>query len=359
MISVHALDSLAEAGGRHRDHLAYAAQQDLFASIEWFECLARHGFGSPVEPRIYVAHDARSPEETAFLFCAVDRGRHILTSLTNYYTMQFSMVFGPAAKGRRELARAVFDHIARERPRWRQVNLRLMREDDPVTAWIEEDLSCNGFAPHAYFQFENYHVCVDGQDFAAYFESRPSRMRNTIRRREKKLRAEHRVDVETTDRYRESNVDDYMAVYGNSWKDGEGSPAFIYELCRQAAALGLLRLGLLYVDGTPAAAQLWLKSGSKAIIYKLAYDEKFKDFSVGSILTRDLLEFVLSRDRLTELDYGVGSEPYKRDWMDRTRRIVGIQANNRRTVLGSARAIGQWARNAAKAVVPADVIRGR
>jgi hypothetical protein len=357
MISVHVLDSLAEAAARHAAQLGYAAQQNLFASIEWFQCLAAHGFGAPVRPRIYVAHDDTSPEEMAFLFCMADTNDQALASLTNYSTMEFAPAFAPGAKRRRELTRALVAHIAEERPRWRQVNVRLLHEAEPASAWLIEDLATHGFPPHRYFQFENYHVDVTGQDFKTYFESRPSRMRNTIRRREKKLRAEHNVAVEILDAYDKAKVDDYMAVYRNSWKESEGIPAFIYELCRTASGLGLLRLGLLYVDGVPAAAQLWLISGPKGIIYKLAYDEKYKDFSVGSILTRDILEHVLSQDRLTELDYGVGSEPYKRDWMDRTRRIVGLQANNRRTVMGSARAFGQWARNTAKAVVPARAAR--
>jgi len=357
MISIKILTTLADVKARYAHLVSYEVQQNLFASVEWFECLHEFGFVQPVEPRIYVAADEVAPDEVAFLFCAADRAGRTLASLTNYYTMEYSVVFGPRAVRRNELVDRLVDHIAGERPRWRQVNLRLLYEDSPVTELIEDRLRAHDFAVHRYFQFENYHIDVKNQDFKTYYEARPSRAKNTIRRREKKLRAEHEVSIVATDRYAAGQVRDYMTVYENSWKLGEATPAFIDALCRLADALNILRLGLLYVGHTPAASQLWLKSGAKAIIYKLAYDEKFKDFSVGSILTKELANFVLSRDRLTELDYGVGSEDYKKEWMDRTRRIVGIEAFNRRTLAGTGRALRQWARDAAKAIIPARVIK--
>jgi CelD/BcsL family acetyltransferase involved in cellulose biosynthesis len=112
--------------------------------------------------------------------------------------------------------------------------------------------------------------------------------------------------------------------------------------------MGSLRLGLIYVGQAPVAAQLWLMSGSKAVIYKLAYDEAYEAYSVGSILTRELASFVLSHDHPDELDYGVGSEPYKKDWMDGSRRLIGIEANNWRTFAGTVHAIEQRARSGLK-----------
>jgi Acetyltransferase (GNAT) domain len=359
MISAKVLTSLADVKARFFDLVSYEAQQDLFRSIEWFECLYEHGLAAPVEPRVYVAADDAAPGEAAFLFCAREPGGAALTSLSNYYTMEFSVVFAPRAQQREALVAAIFQHIAAERPRWRQVNLRSLREDSPVIALVEDGLRRNGFALNRYFQFENYHIDVKNLDFKSYYEARPSRAKNTIRRREKKLRSEHKVSLVQTDEYAPEHVRDYMKVYDNSWKDGEATPDFIDHLCRLGASLALLRLGLLYVDEIPAAAQIWLKSGPKAIIYKLAYDEKFKDFSVGSILTKEVANFVLSRDRLVELDYGVGSEPYKQEWMDRTRRIVGIEAFNRRSLAGSLGTLRSWARAKAKRLLPERAVSAR
>ena len=70
------------------------------------------------------------------------------------------------------------------------------------------------------------------------------------------------------------------------------------------------------------------------MIYKLAYDEKFGHLGVGSILSRELFRIALDEDHVDEIDYGVGSEPYKKDWMTAVRQIRGLEANNLKTSKG-------------------------
>jgi hypothetical protein len=276
------------------------------------------------------------------LFCGREPAG-TLVSLTNFYTMEYAPVFAPGATRQAELVEAIIGHIAAERPRWRYVNLRLFREEDPQLALVERSLGRNGFATHRYFQLLNIFEPVAGLDFARYFEKRPSRMKNTVRRREKKLRAEHDVRIGCHDRLPDGFMADYDAIYINSWQRVEAAPRLVGELCRVADRLGLLRCGMLHVDGVPAATQIWLFSGTRAILYKLAYDEKFADFSVGTILTRAMAEFILGRDRVDEFDFGVGGDAYKKDWMESQRNLVGVEAFNLRTPMGLVLALRQWA----------------
>jgi hypothetical protein len=353
MIAVQVYASLNELRARHGEALSYAAQGKLFHAIEWFDCLVAHGLFESLTPRIYAAADGEMPAEAAFLFCARD-GAGNLVSLTNFYTMEWSAVFAPGASRRAALVEAIVAHIASERPRWPYVNFRLLHEADPVGALIETSLGRNGFATHRYFQLLNIHEPVEGLDFARYFEKRPSRMKNTVRRREKKLRAEHEVKIACLDRLADGFLSDYEAIYANSWQRTEAAPRLVAELCRTADTLGLLRVGMLHVDGTPAAAQIWLMSGARAILYKLAYDEMFADFSVGTILTRAMTEFVLGRDKVSELDFGVGGDAYKKDWMEQERRLTGIEAFNRRTPKGNVLALRQWAGGLVRRYSPAE-----
>lgn len=53
-------------------------------------------------------------------------------------------------------------------------------------------------------------------------------------------------------------------------------------------------------------------------------------------------------DRISEVDYGVGSENYKRDWMTEVRRIEGLQAFNTKTNAGAARAAVESLRQLAR-----------
>jgi CelD/BcsL family acetyltransferase involved in cellulose biosynthesis len=100
------------------------------------------------------------------------------------------------------------------------------------------------------------------------------------------------------------------------------------------AEKGWLRLGFAYIDEEPAAAQLWIVNNSIASIYKIAYDQKFKDLSVGSYLTMRMIERAIDIDRVDELDYLSGDDRYKSDWMSHRREQWGILAMNPRTLGG-------------------------
>ena len=128
---------------------------------------------------------------------------------------------------------------------------------------------------------------------------------------------------------------DYETIYNSSWRDSEGYPNFIRGLIRTAAEQGWLRMGVFYIDDEPAAAQLWIVHGGFASIYKICYAEKFAKFSVGSILTADMLEHVLDIDRVREVDYLTGDDSYKANWMSHRRERWGIMAFNPKTIRGN------------------------
>jgi hypothetical protein len=330
-VTVHT--SLADLADHHGDVLRYDAQGNLFCSIEWFRCLQEFGFPTTLEPRVYVA-TGENGDDTCFLFCAKDAAERQLVSLTSFYTMEFLPVFSPGTQNQAALVDEIIAHIAAETPKWRSLDFRLLRGDEPYTGTLLEGLERNGFGASQYDQYENYCIDTAGTSFDDYYAARPSRARNTIKRKRKKLEAAHTVDIRITTEADPARLADYHKIYASSWKDEESYPEFMTNLCRISAALGILRLGTLHVDGVPAAAQVWLLSGPKAIIYKLAYDEAFKALSVGSVLTKDMIEHVLTNDGVSEIDYGVGSEGYKKDWMDRTRPMVGIEAHNKKTLRG-------------------------
>ncbi|RDH44890.1 GNAT family N-acetyltransferase [Zooshikella ganghwensis] len=126
----------------------------------------------------------------------------------------------------------------------------------------------------------------------------------------------------------------FVTVYNQSWKKPEPYPDFMPSFIRLCADLGILRLGVLTIGQQPAAAQLWITFQSTSIIYKLAYDEKYKVYSVGSILSHFMFKHSIDEDKVTLIDYGIGSEAYKRDWMRSVQNVQGVEAFNLRTVRG-------------------------
>ena len=262
--------------------------------------------------------------------------RRTLFSLTNFYALEYLPAIAQVPEPE-STCRALLEHVARERPRWHALRLSMMPAQAAATQWTLRQLGGFGFRLHLFFQYENWYALCTEEGFESYYAKRPSQLRNTIARRQKKLERAHSFRVQIVrDASPELNgmVSDFVAVYGTSWKQPEPYPDFIPALAGQCAALGILRLGVLYVDAAPAAAQLWITANRKATIYKLAYDEKYAEFGVGSILSRELFRIAMDEDRVTEIDYGVGSEPYKKDWMSSVRRIEGVHALNSHTAMG-------------------------
>jgi len=272
--------------------------------------------------------------DTAFLCRREGRKLH---SFTNYYTMEFGPLAMHADGSNGTESRTSID----------TVDLRFL---DPASALdVSRRLKRAGFYARPFFMFDNWYLALNGRTFDQYLATRPSRLVSTIKRRRKKLEAQHKVRM-TIDVTPE-RVRDFIMVYERSWKRPEPYPDFIPTLAATCARLDVLRLGILDVDGSPAAAQFWITTGRKSVIYKLAYDDAYVDFSVGSILSSEMFRYAVDVDRVQEIDYGVGSEPYKRDWMEHKRELHGVIAHNLLTPLGIGNAAVEKGRVAVRGVL--------
>ncbi|HTJ16910.1 MAG TPA: GNAT family N-acetyltransferase [Steroidobacteraceae bacterium] len=331
------LDELRRQLGSSAEHPAVA---NYFCSWDWFAVLQRHGLDPRHQPRLYVRYEGDQPN--AVLYCCTLR-RGELLSLSSFYTNQYDAALFGAAQETAALAEFA-QYLAAERPRWHSIQFRYLNAERTFFKAMQQQLRRHGFFVYDFFQYENWYAPVAGLSFAKYWDARNSRLRNTVTRRGKKAAKEGSVTISlVTERgdALEAAIRDYQRVYSSSWKNAEPYPEFMPNLIRACADRGVLRLGQLHFNGEPAASQIWIVSNGTAMIYKLAYDERFKDYSVGSLVSLKLFERVLDVDYVTELDYGVGSEPYKRDWMTAVREIRGVEALNLRTLRGIAAALSE------------------
>lgn len=321
-----------------------AGKQSFFSSLPWFRTFVGHALDKRDHLRIYCAPD--SPAETSessvvltTVHRAVDTGvfkPRKLSSLSNYYTSLFNLVGNGAGtrEGAVKLARA----IANDSPTWDEVELKPLDLDSPAFIALKEGLQSAGFVVQTYFCFGNWYLKVHGRTYAEYLEHLPSVLKNTLRRKKKKLEksGRARIEIVTGGENLRSAIVAYDKVYSASWKQPEPYPHFVPELISTCARLGALRLGILYFDGEPIAAQFWIVQNGAALIYKLAYDNKFTEWSAGTILTAALMEHVIDLDKVGEIDYLTGDDAYKRDYMSDRRERWGILAMNPRTVRGAA-----------------------
>lgn len=189
---------------------------------------------------------------------------------------------------------------------------------------FQQSMETAGFTCDRTFRHYNWIYRVQEQSYEDYMAARPAQLRNTISRKKRKLEREHGYEIRlfTGDEVPQK-MSDYNAVYNSSWKANEQYVDFLDGIVEGFSKQGWSRLAVLYVKGQPAAAQLWFVLHGKANIFRLSYDETWKQYSPGSILTSYLMEYVIDTDKVEEIDFLTGNDAYKQDWMsDRRERFV-------------------------------------
>ncbi|OOZ35697.1 GNAT family N-acetyltransferase [Solemya velesiana gill symbiont] len=290
-----------------------AGKKSIFFSKLWFENLLKTGL---------------SKDETTLLACVIDKDEVLAVlplsprdgenyqSLKHLYTSLSTLLLG---ESRRDEILACLVEGLRQLPA-RSLQLDPIAEDDTNLDRLQLALESSGYACHRYFRFHNWIHKTRGESYSDYMAARPSRVRNTIARKKRKLEREHGYQVRLfTGDNLQQGLTDYNAVYTASWKANEVFEGFIKGLAEHLSKPGWLRLAILYVENKPVAAQFWFVAHGKASIFKLAYDEAWKQYSPGSILIAYLMEYVIDTDKVEEIDFLTGDDAYKQDWMSERR----------------------------------------
>lgn len=347
-----------------------AGRQSIFLTLPWFQNFIQTAMAPEDRARIYAASTPGEQESAAgmLLMRSSKNSNSIVSSrkleaLANYYSSFYAPQLAVSTGESRETLWALIVAIAEEKPRWDVVEIKPLDVQSQEFPELVEAFRAGGFIVQTFFSFGNWYLPVNGRSFAQYLESLPSALKNTVSRKRKKLERVGRTNIEIVcgGPGLEAAIDAYMKVYLASWKQPEPYPQFVPGLIRMCAAMGTLRLGIIYVEGAPAAAQLWIVHHGNALIYKLAYDEHFGELSVGTILSAALFQHVLDVDKVAEVDYLSGDDTYKKDWMSHRRERWGILALNSRTprgVLAIARHVGGRAVKDAAMSLAKPLLRG-
>lgn len=313
------------------DTLRRATPESFFSLPAWYGLMARCGVPRTTEIRVYT--DER--HGSAAVLFAQTTERRVLSSLTNPHSLEHGILGAPGSDLATGLD-AILSEIMADRPQWDCLTLAELDPRDASYAALVAALRRAGMLVECCFTSGAWYEETAGLGFTDYLAARPSELRNTWRRKGRKLTRNHRLtksffaDPGAIDRA----IADYQTIYAASWKEAEALPDFVPALIRLAAELRALRLGIYHVDDVAAAAQLWIVWNGRAVICKLAHDKRFDELSLGTLLTMDMFERVLGQDRPTEISLGRGDDPYKRLWLPKRRERWGITAANPRTLRG-------------------------
>lgn len=332
----------------YRDLFEAGHRKSFFLSRDWFELLESACLERGQEPCLFgLEPEARAETPKALLICRraedgdpIIRGRR-LSSFTNFYTLDFAPLLASDSDQRDGCLEELVTGIARARPRWSQITLEALDKDTGTFETLLRALRAAGFVAHPYFQFGNWYEELGNRRYGEYQAGLPKSTRRRARTFDRRDDLKLRIIKDTKDL--DAGIADYESVYERSWKEPERFPGFIPGLLRRSAAAGALRLGLLYVEDRPAAAEIYIVDGGRAISFKASYDEAFKKLGAGTILSAQMMKHLIDVEKVGQIDFGSGDDAYKRDWMSSRRERWGIVAFNPRTLpglLGAARHLG-------------------
>jgi hypothetical protein len=316
------LDAVARDAGGALDR---AAGAEMFERLDWFRLV--HDLTPP--PGKLLTLRARNDVARGWLFLSKEGAKAV--PLSNWYSLRC----GPVIEGAQ--SESVLDGLAEGLRRAGVGELALSPLGD--ADGLEAALKRKGWITRRSQSTVNWRVRTAGLSFDLYWAARPSRLRNTAKRRTKAAGLELRVHAG----FDPSAWADYETVYEHSWKPAEGSPPLMRRFAEAEGAAGTLRLGLAYRDGAPVAAQLWTVEHGVATIHKLAYREDAKQHSPGTVLSVEMFRRAIDEDKVEWIDFGIGDDGYKAEWMEEAKplyALVAFDARSWRGLLALGRAAG-------------------
>jgi CelD/BcsL family acetyltransferase involved in cellulose biosynthesis len=334
---VHHPDELAA------DVRAFMEQAEMRCAefgLAWFGNLAATVYPASPDLRFYVMR--KEGEVLAVLPLRAERAAlgWTLHALGNFYTTLFEPLLSPSCRAG-DLA-ALIAAMRADLPGLGSLKLAPMDPSAPSYGLLLEAIRAAGWRPFEFFAFGNWYLPIR-ESWTTYLAQRDGILRSTIKRMTRKFSGDGgTLEIVPGGADLTRAIDAYERVYATSWKKPEPYPEFMPGLIRTCAAQGYLRLGLAWLDGRPIAAQLWIVSHGRAEIYKVAYDEDFKAYAPGTLLTAMLMEHAIEVDKVSEVDYLIGDDPYKKTWMSHRRERWGVVAYNPRSLGG----LAGWAREA-------------
>jgi CelD/BcsL family acetyltransferase involved in cellulose biosynthesis len=310
---------------------AHAAQSPQLHP-DWFRTLVSAVFPSDLGVRFYFLTQGRRclfvlpvRVQRRWSCCQVE-------GLANFY----SSIYAPAAAEGvtpAQVARLIRT-IQAEHPRLQRFNFTPLDVTSHEFSLLRAGLLQPGWAALGYFHFGNWYQHAPAS-WQAYLQTLDGALRSTLRRKSRKFtQAGGRLELVRDGSSLERAIDAFERVYASSWKHKEPFPQFMPSLIHTCCRHGWLRMGLAWLGGEPVAAQMWMVSAGRAEIYKLAHTPQAEPYSAGTLLTAALMEHVIDRDHVTEIDFLTGDDPFKQHWMHHRRERWGIVAYRPHSIYG-------------------------
>ncbi len=178
------------------------------------------------------------------------------------------------------------------------------------------------------------YVVLEG-DWESYLDGLERGFVKELRRRRRRLGEDGELTFEVLDGSErlDAQLAEGFVVEASGWKGEHGtairsSPQtlrFYTDFARWAAERGWLRLGCLRLDGKLIAFELNMEEGGRWYALKGGYDESYRKFGPGQLVTEDIIRTCFERG-LESFEFLGNDDPYKLDWTSACRNRMLLQA---------------------------------
>jgi CelD/BcsL family acetyltransferase involved in cellulose biosynthesis len=188
------------------------------------------------------------------------------------------------------LDRALRSALARAGVEWDVILFQKVRADSKAAAALAER---NVVVPDGN---SSWFSCREG--YQAIAGNYSSRLRKSLKQARKRLRAEDRVEIQTTDGDGiGAAFAEFLQVEASGWKAEQGSAikqvperrAFYEFLTQGGNRVWRPEINLLRLNGRTVAAQLCLRAGRALSVLKIGYNESHREMTPGNLLLDHLL----------------------------------------------------------------------
>jgi CelD/BcsL family acetyltransferase involved in cellulose biosynthesis len=308
-----------------------------FLCFDWFKIWIDHFLKDRNQLFVILLYDREQLAAITPFTISIEKIRGIkikkIELIGNLYSPFRYLLFRNQERKKRELYLSyILEYISKTFKKWDMIDFNSIPTENGCYTDIRNSIIQHNFKNTEYFCFRNWYIDEIACDGDKYIKQLNGNIRQNVPRRIRKLNrignAEFEMIIDSAQLNYYMNL--YYDLYAKSWQKKETvGPTFHRNLSKIAADNGWLRLGFLFFNNTPIACQMWIVSNDYAYILKLFYDQEYKKYAPGKILTFKMFKYAIDADKVKTIDFGYGNDNYKKFWTPKNRVINGIKIYNK------------------------------
>lgn len=295
------------------------ARSNAFATPEWFAAWQRH-YGASAEVFVAAVFDAGGQ---LIGIVPLVRGLGGMR-MTRIAGGNLADLVHPASAETDEVAvaLAVGEHLHDDDSRDGAI---VLDNVDGAADWWREMGSAAGLRLSERGRSVGPYAHLTGLDFDDFLRSRSSKFRGRMRRIERRIEREAKLEVrEVGPAEVDAGIETLFELHDRRWEERGGSSltavarAFHRDFARAASARGWLRLWLFEHEGTAVAAFYGWRVGDRFAFYQSGLDPDYSRLSIGLFVHARMVEQAIA-EGAEEYDMLLGDERYKARFADSVR----------------------------------------